>query len=216
MEHSEQLDQIAAALAKAQGDMRFAAKGNVNPHFKSKYADLASVIEAIREPLSKNGIAHTTGVKVDDCNVTATVRLIHASGQWIAAGMTIKVPKADAMGIGSALTYARRYLLSAVCGIAADEDDDGAAAAGLPPHAAPAQRYEAPRHIEPVSDPIEDTRPYIERLRAATTGKDLLSIGKDFRKKYDKGTPQMDVFMPQFRTEQARIDAVTADTGGEG
>ena len=80
---------LAGALAKAQAAMEGAAKGNINPHFKSKYADLASVWDACREPLTKNGLAVLQPVKADGAHVTVTTLLVHSSGEWIEESLTM-------------------------------------------------------------------------------------------------------------------------------
>jgi len=120
---SEQIDELAAALAAAQGMMENAVMNRVNPHFKSKYADLAAVLSAARKPLSANGLAivQTIGDGV------LHTRLLHTSGQWIASEHPLPMAGRP-QEIGSALTYARRYSLSALIGIAADEDDDATGA----------------------------------------------------------------------------------------
>lgn len=124
---SPSLGALAAALAKAQGEMEHAAKANTNPHFKSKYADLASVWEACRAPLSKNGLAILQPVKADGPNVTVTTLLAHSSGEWISESLTMTAQQNTPQGVGSAITYGRRYGLSAMVGIAPDDDDGNAA-----------------------------------------------------------------------------------------
>ena len=123
MKTSEQISELAAALAAAQGMMENAIMNRVNPHFKSKYADLAAIFDAARKPLSANGLAivQTIGDGV------LHTRLLHTSGQWIASEHPLPMAGRP-QEIGSALTYARRYSLSALIGIAADEDDDANAA----------------------------------------------------------------------------------------
>jgi hypothetical protein len=123
---------LAVALAKAQGEMRHAAKDNVNPHFRSRYADLAGVIDACREPLAKNGLSWSQLPTVGDGQVRVRTVLMHASGEWISSELSLPVSKHDAQGIGSAITYARRYALSAMVGVAQDDDDGNAAAAAAP------------------------------------------------------------------------------------
>jgi hypothetical protein len=120
MKTSEQISELAAALAAAQGMMENAIFNRVNPHFKSKYADLAAVIKTARKPLSANGLS--TVQTIGD-GVLHT-RLLHTSGQWIASEYPLPM-SGRPQEFGSALTYARRYSLSALLGIAADEDDDG-------------------------------------------------------------------------------------------
>jgi hypothetical protein len=120
---------LAAALAKAQGEMEAAAKANVNPHFKSKYADLASVWDACRGPLSKHGLAVLQPVSADGPRVTVTTMLVHSSGEWIREALTMTAAQNTPQGVGSTITYGRRYGLSSMVGIAPD-DDDGNAASG--------------------------------------------------------------------------------------
>jgi len=124
---SSSIAALAAALAKAQGEMEAAAKANVNPHFKSKYADLASVWEACRGPLSKNGLAILQPVSADGPKVTVTTILAHASGEWISEALTMTAQQNTPQGVGSAITYGRRYGLSSMVGIAPDDDDGNAA-----------------------------------------------------------------------------------------
>ena len=129
MNKSESIKELAAALAKAQGEMRGAVKDSANPFFKSTYADLSSVVDAIRSAFASNGLSYIQSVEPSDKDeVRVETTLLHASGEWIACGMlALPVSKHDAQGFGSALTYARRYSLSAAVGIA-PEDDDGNAA----------------------------------------------------------------------------------------
>ena len=139
MNKSDQINELATALAKAQGAMRFAIKDANNPFFKSKYADLSSVVEAIREALSGNGLSYMQHLHPSEKHeVCVETILLHASGQWISCGtLTVPVSKHDAQGFGSALTYARRYSLSAAVGVVADDDDGNAAAQAAPKAQAP-------------------------------------------------------------------------------
>lgn len=134
MKTSDTIDELAAALAKAQGEMKNATLNKVNPHFKSKYADLAGIRDTVIPSLSKNGLAVVQGTSVEGGQLVVTTRLVHASGQWMESQYPIAIDKPQAMG--SAYTYAKRYSLSAMCCIAADEDDD-ANAAQTAPHAKP-------------------------------------------------------------------------------
>ena len=123
---SEQINELMAALSKAQGMMDAATKDKTNPFFKSKYADLASVVGASRQALSENGLSvvQTTRKNADN-TISLITTLGHASGQWIQGEMPITVTKNDPQGFGSALTYFRRYSYSAMVGIITEEDDDG-------------------------------------------------------------------------------------------
>lgn len=128
MEMSSNITELATALAKAQGEIKNATKSSDNPYFKSKYADLAEVLNVAREPLAKNGLSIMQANEgVANGYMSVTTLLLHSSGQYIKATGTFPVGKQDPQGAGSALTYARRYSLAAMLGIA-QEDDDGNAA----------------------------------------------------------------------------------------
>lgn len=123
--HSADIEKLAAALAKAQGDMDDAAKDSMNPHFKSAYSDLASVRAAVRKPLSANGLSYVQFPESEGNKVSCETMLMHDSGQWMRGVLTMTATQANPQGIGSAITYCRRYSLMAVLGIAPSEDDDG-------------------------------------------------------------------------------------------
>lgn len=127
MRSSEALNEIAGALAKAQGEMSNAILNKTNPHFKSKYADLAAIRDAVSPQLAKHGIALLQVIDADENGPFLTTRLVHSSGQWIES--VHPLPQgAKPQEFGSSLTYARRYSLAAICGISAEEDDDANAA----------------------------------------------------------------------------------------
>jgi hypothetical protein len=120
---TENTNELAAALAKAQGAMQAAKFDKTNPHFKSKYASLAAVVDAIRKPLSDNALSYTQTTEIRDGGFVLVTTLRHASGQWIASEYPLPTGLKP-QELGSALSYARRYSLSALACIAADEDDD--------------------------------------------------------------------------------------------
>jgi hypothetical protein len=126
---SPTIGKLAGALAKAQGMMTGAVKDSTNPFFKSSYADLASVIESGREALSKNGLAVIQTNRQSDIGVVVITTLAHESGEWIRGELNMRPVKSDPQGIGSCITYARRYSLSAIIGTA-QVDDDGNQASG--------------------------------------------------------------------------------------
>lgn len=125
------LKNLAAALAKAQSEMEGAKKDVTNPHFKSKYADLASVWDAIRGPLTKNGLSVVQLLRSIQGGVEVETILLHSSGERIGDVFAVPASKADAQGYGSAATYARRYSLMALVGVAPEEDDGNAASHGV-------------------------------------------------------------------------------------
>ncbi len=119
---------LYAALAKAQAQIEGARKGKTNPHLKSAYADLASVWDACREALTSNGLSIIQRSVGDDPQlVQIETILCHESGAEVSGTITMRPVKADPQGIGSCMTYARRYSLAAMVGVA-PEDDDGNAA----------------------------------------------------------------------------------------
>ena len=134
MNKSESIAALAAALATAQGSMKGAVKDSANPFFKSKYADLASVVEAIRAAFSANGLSYIQTIQPSDRDeVRVETMILHSSGEWISCGvLALPVSKVDAQGYGSALTYARRYSLSAAVGVAPEDDDGNAATMAKP------------------------------------------------------------------------------------
>ena len=128
MEEQKKISEIASAFVAAQKEFAPALKTSTNPHFKSKYVDLAGCVEAVIDALNNNGFALIQ--KTHDCEngVKVETMFMHETGDQISGGI-IHVPadRQNAQGYGSALTYARRYGLMASCGIA-PEDDDGNAA----------------------------------------------------------------------------------------
>lgn len=120
---SSEINELASALSKAQSEIIGAKADSKNPFFKSSYADLASVWEAIRGPLTKNGLSISqVPVQIGDIAGIRTF-LMHSSGQWIAGDLIIKPMKMDPQSTGSAISYARRYALAAMVGVAQIDDD---------------------------------------------------------------------------------------------
>lgn len=137
MQHSN-IDQIATALCLAQGEIENAVKNSANPHFRSRYADLAEIINTIRPVFSKHGLAVVQSPSYAEGLVSVTTLLTHKSGQWIKDVASAPASKLDAQGVGSAITYLRRYSLAAFAGIA-QEDDDGNAASAKPRNNTPSK-----------------------------------------------------------------------------
>jgi hypothetical protein len=169
---SEQINEVAAALAKAQGEIRPAIKDSNNPHFKSRYADLASVWDACRDALSKHGLSVSQVPEVRESGHVLTTLLLHASGQWLSGELAIQADRAGLQALGSAITYARRYSLAAMVGVAPDDDDDAERAVIRPP---PMRRPELVR--EPGDDAPDDRATY-EAL-AAELGRRIAEIATD-------------------------------------
>ena len=126
MNKSESIKELSVALSKFQGEITNPANTAVNPFFKSKYAPLNDVLNTIRPILSKHGLSVIQSPSSEGETISITTMLIHDSGEWIETlPLNLKMDKVTAQGAGSAITYARRYSLSAVLGISSEDDDDG-------------------------------------------------------------------------------------------
>ena len=123
MNQSENIKDLAAALCKAQAEMTFASKDSTNPHFKSKYADLSAVWDAIREPLTNHGLSVTQLIDILNDKPVLVSILMHVSGQWIKSTIPIINSNNSSQGQGSGITYCRRYSLAALVGCVQDDDD---------------------------------------------------------------------------------------------
>lgn len=145
MNRSESIGKLTEALSAAQGKIKGAIKGSDNPFFNSKYADLAAVWEAVREPLSAAGLAvmqfatdhideFTPGHPKQPRRIQVETLLSHSSGEWVSSTISVEPAKQDAQGYAAAVTYLRRCALSAIVGVA-QEDDDGNEASGNKPSA---------------------------------------------------------------------------------
>jgi hypothetical protein len=153
---SPTIGKLAAALAKAQRAVDAASKDKKNPHFNSRYADLASVWEACREQLTSNGLAVIQFPGADGTTCIVTTVVTHESGEWMSSESRAVTKDGTPQAMGSAITYLRRYALAAVAGVAPD-DDDGEAAQGraMPPKSAPVNHptVQAAREVFPSPRP---------------------------------------------------------------
>lgn len=161
-ESSASIDKIAPALVAAQGEMEFAPKTEDNKHFGSKYADLAAYVKAVRGPLKKHGLSFHQFPSASGKMVTVKTIVLHTSGQWIGCEYSMESADNKPQSIGSTTTYARKYSLSSITGVAAEEDDDGNLASGRP--AAPPSRSEI---VDP-KDPVSAKR-YEQQVQSAKT-----------------------------------------------
>ncbi len=154
MTSSETTATLCAALVAAQAGLKPIAKDGKNPAFRSRYATLDGIMETVRPALAAHGLAVVQGVIHPETGeggrlvgIMVETRLIHTSGEWLASVVPVPVAKGDAHGLGSALSYGRRYGISALLALSTDEDDDGNAAAKAPPakpQAKPAPAAPAP------------------------------------------------------------------------
>lgn len=171
MERSEKFEQLPKALVAAQRVIGGAAKGAVNPFFRSKYADLGAVMEACKEALNSNGVAVLQPVGRDANGQYVETILLHESGEWMSDKMTIRFPDRmvspdtkksetftpylapDPQAQGSAITYARRYALQSLLFIPAEDDDGNKASARATPPPTPAPQ------AKPVAAPVATPKP---------------------------------------------------------
>jgi hypothetical protein len=154
---SESIGHLALALAKAQGEMGAAAKDASNPHFRSKYADLSSIMDACREPLSKHGlaVAQLPG-RGEDGSVQLTTILMHESGEHLGSTISSRPAQENPQVVGSILTYLRRYALASVVGVVSD-DDDGEAASAPARQQKPAPREQPPARFTETVEKVAQT-----------------------------------------------------------
>jgi hypothetical protein len=124
---SDTIAEIAKALHAAQGEMSGAKKGASNPFFKSKYADMNSVVDAVRTPFCNHGLSYSQFPVYQDGFAGVTTILMHNSGEWMEDTCLLPVVKKDPQAVGSAITYARRYSLQSIAGIPSEDDDGNAA-----------------------------------------------------------------------------------------
>lgn len=194
MKSSETIAALAAALAKAQAEIQGAIKDKKNPHFKSQYADISNVIDAVRPAYAKYGLSFTQVIHDATDAVGVETLTIHESGEWLSNGIIfVPVSKKDAQGYGSALTYGRRYSLVAAAGVA-QEDDDGNAAVKTAP---PAKKLDA--------DKMSDIHLYL--VDAAKEGiKNLQDVFKSIESSEEKNQ----VWKDQGAALKAAAEKITA------
>ena len=150
LEHSNPA--LFAALSAAQGEIENASKSSSNPHFKSKYADLAEVLNTVRPVFAKHGLAVLQSTEFDGAMVSVTTTITHAEGGYVTSRASCVPPKTDGQGVGNATTYLRRYSMAAMSGIA-QEDDDGNSSAH---NGKPVAKITEKQEVE-LSDYIEAT-----------------------------------------------------------
>lgn len=183
---------IATALVKAQKAFGPALKTANNPHFKSRYADLAACVEAVIGGLNDNGIALIQ--KCYDCTdgVMVETMFLHESGEMLECGILhVPAAKHDPQGYGSALTYARRYSLMAACGIA-PEDDDGNAGSQAPPVVSEATVKSLLADIAECTTHDQLKEAFFKGIRTVGDNQNFreqITIAKDLQKATLKGTP---------------------------
>jgi len=165
---SENINELAGALSKAQGTMKSASKDGMNPHFKSKYATLDSIWEAIKEPLSQNGLSISQLISQEADTTVMTTLLMHSSGQWIKSTVPVIAGKPTPQALGSSISYMRRYSLAAIVGVTVGDDDD-ANEAQKHYYTATKKHYQAPVEKASVDYISEEQKAEIEALLSDDT-----------------------------------------------
>ena len=180
MNKSDSIKELATALNKAQSEMSGAKKGKVNPFFKSKYANLEEVISCAKEALFNNGLSVSQFPVTQDNKAGVTTLLMHSSGEFIEDTLLLTCAKNDPQGMGSAITYARRYAYQSVLGIPSEDDDGNNASKPAKP------TYTAP----PAKPPTTTKAAILAAFKACKDGATLQEIlykamGTEFAKDPD-------------------------------
>ena len=188
MNQSENISDLAAALAKAQAEVRNPHFDSKNPHFNNRYASLAAHVDAVRCAFPPHGLSILQWIETPDTGrVTVTTRILHSTGQWIEAAASS--PSGNKVQeLGSAVTYLRRYCLAAICGIVGEDDDDGErdAAAAKPPTATAYKPKQSPTQAqaaaptEPKTVEAKSAKGLAARLAARTTSEDASGLPRLF------------------------------------
>ena len=187
------MKELSAAMALAFAKIEGAVKGKTNPAFRSKYADLSSVVDAIKPALSEHGLWFRQITHPADGGVCVETVIHHASGESLACGpLFVPASKQDAQGFGSALTYCRRYSLMAAFGVPAEDDDDNAAVQSRPEPKL-AQRIDA-----------TEAALVLDSLREAAMG------GLDSLQARFKAIPSSDTKAQVWAKHQGELKAVAA------
>jgi hypothetical protein len=160
MKHSESIAKLAPALVKANAAVQHATKDSSNPHFKSRFASLNSVVDTVKPAYAAQGLTVVQMPGFSDGHATLETIVLHESGEWMSGVSGSPLQKNDPQGIGSAITYLRRYSMSAAAGIA-QEDDDGNAASSAP---APSRQATSAPPRRPAAAPDQSVAPAITYL----------------------------------------------------
>lgn len=186
MDKSESIKELSAAYCKAQPKIEGAVRDKTNPAFRSKYADLGSVVDAIKPALGECDLSFVQVPHDAESAARIETILLHSSGEWLSLGtVSVPVTKADAQGFGSALTYARRYGLLTAFGVA-PEDDDGTAAAAAAPATRPAAKEPKPP-VKPTPEQETRTMDWVAAL-------DECDSMESLKEKFERGFHEVHAF----------------------
>lgn len=218
MKTSDSLVNLAPALVKASAELRAITKDSINPHFKSTYASLDTIIDTVRPVLAKHGLAIAQGANSPHTDeqgrvtaFTVETMLLHASGEYLSNAVVMPVGKADPQGAGAAVTYGRRYALAAMLSLATEEDDDGNSAMPTPQQRA--QQLVQSAHRAPPTAPTAPTAPTgplaetIQQVtRAATMGEPACPTCGG--RMWDNREGKKNLKAPDFKCRDKQCDGV--------
>lgn len=222
MKTSENITEVAKALSLMQGSMDPAKKDKVNPFFKSQYADLSSIWQAIREPLMENGLSVVQDAVTLEQGISVVTRILHSSGQWIEFGpLMVPLAKKDAQSVGSAISYAKRYAIGSALGVVAETDDDGNRAT----KSAPSEEH---RDMRPISKdqyeklleivgPMEEYKSQVLEYLKKSEGIEFLEQipVRLYTKVYTGAKVKREAYDKEQAKQKQLVDAEMADVGGE-
>jgi hypothetical protein len=157
MMQSEKINELVAALVKVHNEIEPITKDRTNPHFKNRYATLDAINDTVRPILTKHGLAIVQGGTPSERGISVRTMLLHTSGQWIASVFEMPMEKPTAQSVGSAITYGRRYGISAILALSTEEDDDGHAASQKKPPQKPAPVAATDDQIQQIIELAEAT-----------------------------------------------------------
>ena len=183
---SDTIAKLTAALTKAACELKNPPKDSVNPFFNCRYADLATVRDAVLPVLARHDLAVLQLPCELDNAAALTTLLMHVSGEWVETTIKLRAVRNDPQGVGSALTYARRYALQAIAGVAAEDDDDGNTAGQR-------SKNEADRNGRAVESNGRASKPvapalagdYSQRLAACRTQAEYSSLCREIKSAVD-------------------------------
>lgn len=198
------MTELAKALAAFHADLPEVGKGSINPAFHSRYADLADIVKVVLPALAAQGLAWTALPTVTETGFVLEYRLMHVSGEQLEGSWPLPDPsKVNAQALGSAVTYAKRYALSAVTGIAPDADDDGnAASAGK-------ATARAPRAAQPKTPAPDRIANAATAIRDAKDRTELDGVWERVQKSGLAGIPEL---IAAHKTAGEKFPAETTDT----
>lgn len=216
MNASDSITELAKALAKAQLEMKPANKTATNPHFKSKYAPLPEVIEVARV-LNKHGLAYVQPTYHSEHGVGIETILLHGeSGQWLSGDLIIKPQQETAQGVGSAITYGRRFGLCSLAGIVADDDDDGEEASSKPPVRLVVKDDGAPTNrpaVKAVNSPQSDLETSLVEVRMSAQLKKGFATWEEKRKWRADNAAEKDKLPPAAQLRLSNLFVAAEPTG---